>query len=351
VSKKIERWWYQRTLSWQLIPLIPFSLLFTFLAALRRGLFFVRLKRTWKAPVPVIIVGNVTVGGTGKTPTVLAVIELLKQLGLKPGIVSRGYGSEGPYPALVDHESTAQSVGDEPIMLQRLSGVPVVVDPKRVEAAKALLAHYEVDVIVADDGLQHYALGRHVELGVVDGQRGFGNGWRIPTGPLRERIARLKKVDWVLLNTPTEQVQQAVAHLPQVVNMQLATKGWRRVSDDSVIEVPDGETAVVIAGIGHPERFFNSVKEQGIHLAETRVYADHYQYTPQDFYDVSNQYPVLMTEKDAVKVRSFARPHWYYLKVEMAFPEAFKTAFGECVLNIRNSLQKESSNERSRELA
>ncbi|RTE86946.1 MULTISPECIES: tetraacyldisaccharide 4'-kinase [Gammaproteobacteria] len=346
MSHKIEHWWYEKKLAWQLFPLVPLSFVFSVLAALRRFLFWCKIKRTWKAPVPVVVVGNVTVGGTGKTPTVLSIVELLKQAGLKPGIVSRGYGSEGPYPALVTSASCPSRVGDEPAMLHKLSGVPVAVDPVRKKAAQHLLEQCDVNVIVADDGLQHYALGRDIELSVVDGRREFGNQWLLPAGPMRERVKRLQKVDWVLLNSPSESFSESLESLP-AVPMELRSVGWRRVTDDSEIEVPDGETAIVIAGIGHPERFFNTVREQGIQIAETRVYPDHYQYSSQDFYRVSNQFPVLMTEKDAVKVKSFARPHWYYLKVEMAFPETFKEALIARVLETQTKLSEVNSNERS----
>ncbi len=305
-----------------------------------------RLKRRWRAPVPVIVVGNVTVGGTGKTPTVLALVEYLQSQGLRPGIVSRGYGGAGPFPALVGATSTANLCGDEPLMLARLSGVPVAVAPKRVQAAKLLLKKTNVNVIIADDGLQHYALARDIEIGVVDGERGFGNNWRLPAGPLRESARRLKKVDWVLTNGclgPEHKLPMGVE--PQ--QMTLKPLGWRQVSDDSMIEVPDGEAALVIAGIGNPQRFFSMVRDQGILISETRVYADHYDYKATDFYHVSNEYPVLMTEKDAVKVRAFARPHWYYLKVAMTFPEAFLTALTDRMQQYEKQSPNEALNDDS----
>lgn len=346
MSSKIEKWWYEKKLTWQLVPLIPLSFVFAFLAGARRFFFWCKILKVWKAPVPVIVVGNVTVGGTGKTPTVLSIVELLKQAGFKPGIVSRGYGSEGPYPVLVTTDSVPSRVGDEPVMLHKVSGVPVAVDPVRKKAAEHLIQECDVNVIVADDGLQHYFLGRDIELSVVDGRREFGNRWLLPAGPMRERVKRLQKVDWVLLNSPSSEFENSLRDLP-VVPMELRSVGWRRVTDDSEIEVPDGETAIVIAGIGHPERFFNTVCEQGIQMAETRVYPDHYEYTAQDFYRVSNQFPVLMTEKDAVKVRAFARPHWYYLKVEMDFPQSFKDELLARVVDMNSKLSEVNSNERS----
>lgn len=178
-AQRLVRYWYQRRLAAPLWLLAPFSALFTVLAALRRGLFFIRLRRTYRAPVPVVVVGNVTVGGTGKTPTVLGLVRLLQQAGYRPGIVSRGYGGSGPFPVLVTTDSKPEVCGDEPVMLAKLSGVPVAVAPKRAAAVRLLLAENQVDIVIADDGLQHYALGRDIEIAVVDGERGLGNGWRL----------------------------------------------------------------------------------------------------------------------------------------------------------------------------
>lgn len=327
---KLVQWWYQRRLALPLWPLLPLTFLFTFVASLRRLAFRMGLKTTHRYAVPVIIVGNVTVGGTGKTPLVLALVEHLRQQGWRPGIVSRGYGGEGPFPQFVDRESQPQQVGDEPLMLAQLAEVPVAVAPKRHQAVDLLLAEHDVDIIISDDGLQHYALGRSVEIAVIDGERGLGNGWRLPVGPLRESRRRLRSVDWVVINGAVEnelddyrQRLGLAAHSDKLLAMQLEPSGWLRVRDGKSIDVPDGESALAIAGIGNPERFFNLLKAQHIDLQETRVYPDHYQYKAQDFYHVSNEVPVLMTEKDAVKCRSFARPHWYFLQVKAQFSGDF----------------------------
>ncbi|RUO35212.1 tetraacyldisaccharide 4'-kinase [Aliidiomarina sanyensis] len=332
-ASRIVRWWYQPRLVLPLWPLAPLSGLFTFLAAFRRTLYWLRLKRQTRLSIPVIIVGNVTVGGTGKTPTVLGLVELLKQAGYRPGIISRGYGGSGPFPQRVTATSEPAAVGDEPKMLFELSGVPVAVAPKRGLAAQLLAESGEVDIILADDGLQHYALARDIEIAVVDGERGLGNGWRLPVGPLRESRRRLRKTNWVIINGGQSQTIEGLKlkRPEQAVPMALAPMGWRRVSDGAEIEVPDGESALAIAGIGNPERFFNLVMQHGIDLRETRVYPDHYAYAPTDFYDVSNEVPILMTEKDAVKCRSFARPHWYFLKVSAQFPEGFCEQFLQAV--------------------
>ncbi|TRW49981.1 tetraacyldisaccharide 4'-kinase [Aliidiomarina halalkaliphila] len=328
-EKQIVRWWYQPKLVLPLWPLAPLSVLFTWVAAFRRGLYKIRLKRRTKVSLPVVVVGNVTVGGTGKTPTVMGLVRLLQGAGYRPGIVSRGYGGEGPFPQRVDKNSSPLQVGDEPKLLAELTGVPVVVAPKRVQAAQMLEASGEVDVILADDGLQHYALDRDIEIAVVDGERGLGNGWRLPVGPLRESRRRLRKTQWVIINggQPATIAGLKLKRNEQAVPMTLTSVGWRRVSDGAEIDVPDGESVLAIAGIGNPERFFNFVMEHGIDIQETRVFSDHHAYSAQDFYDVSNEVPILMTEKDAIKCRSFARPHWYYLQVSAQFPETFKEQF------------------------
>ena len=341
-AQRLVRYWYQRRLAAPLWLLAPFSALFTVLAALRRGLFFIRLRRTYRAPVPVVVVGNVTVGGTGKTPTVLGLVRLLQQAGYRPGIVSRGYGGTGPFPMLVATDSKPEVCGDEPVMLAKLSGVPVAVAPKRADAVRLLLAENQglkekqIDIVIADDGLQHYALGRDIEIAVVDGERGLGNGWRLPAGPLRESARRLRKVDWVIVNgaefTTVGQYGERLKLKPQqrsakMVAMQLEPAGWHRVTDHKEIDTPTGENALAIAGIGNPERFFKVVMDQAIDLQETRVFPDHYQYVANDFYNVSNSTPILMTEKDAVKCAAFARPHWYYLKVVARFSNHFEAQF------------------------
>lgn len=328
MSERVNRLWYQRRLNLLLWPLIPLTMLFVLAAALRRLAFRIGLKKVYKPDVPTLVVGNISVGGTGKTPLTIALVDALKQAGFKPVIVSRGYGGKGPFPQVVTASSDAYQVGDEPLMLATVTGVPVVVSPSRVQAAKLAVEDCAATVIVADDGLQHYALGRHIEIAVVDASRGFGNGWRMPCGPLRESRRRLKKVDYVAVNgamdeASASQALDAVAgSVARLVPMHLAAHSWRRVSDHREIETPDGESVVAVAGIGNPQRFFSILGTQGLEVMESRVFADHHQYAASDFYTISNLYPVVMTEKDAVKCQSFARPHWYYLKVGAVLPEA-----------------------------
>lgn len=329
MSQRISAWWYRRSLVPWLWPLVPLTWLFVLFSALRRMLFKLGMRSSYRAPVPVIVVGNISVGGTGKTPLVVRLVSALQDAGFKPGIVSRGYGGKGPFPQSVDAQSEAAQVGDEPTMLATITGVPVAVSPKRGDAVRHLLANHECDVVLSDDGLQHYALQRDIEIAVVDAARGLGNGWRLPCGPLRESRRRLKKVDWVVENGAAN---NASTYIP----MQLTSQGWRSVRDGSTIETPDGEGVIAIAGIGNPQRFFNLLGNEGLHVVETRIFPDHHGYAATDFYNVSNQYPLVMTEKDAVKCRAFARPHWYYLKVGAMLPENFIQQFVQRVQELSN---------------
>lgn len=329
MSQRLSAWWYRRSLVPWLWPLIPLNWLFVLFSGTRRLLFKLGLKTSYRAPVPVIVIGNITVGGTGKTPLTVRLVSELQAAGFRPGVVSRGYGGSGPFPQSVDAQSLAAEVGDEPSMLAAITGVPVVVSPKRAEAVRHLLSSHDCDVVLSDDGLQHYALQRDIEIAVVDAARGLGNGWRLPCGPLREPRRRLKKVDWVVANG-------AQASSASRVAMQLASVGWRGVRDGNTIETPDGESVIAIAGIGNPQRFFDLLSKEGLHVVETRIFADHHAYDATDFYNVSNQYPLVMTEKDAVKCRAFARPHWYYLKVGAMLPETFIQQFIQRVQELSN---------------
>lgn len=331
----VNRWWYQSWLHPVLWLLLPLSWLFVLLSTLRRWSFKLGLRRVYRAPVPVVVVGNISVGGTGKTPLTVALVNALLSKGLKPGIVSRGYGGHGPFPQAVSMDSDPAQVGDEPYMLHAMTQVPVVVGPRRSEAARLLLETFACDLIISDDGLQHYALARDIELAVVDIKRGLGNGWRLPCGPLRESQARLKRVDYVVANGA--QLDQAVQPMSKLdpaklrpaafFPMQMQAQGWHRVSDQQAIETPDGETVIAVAGIGNPQRFLDLLDTQGLDITETRIFADHHAYTAADFFNVSNLHPLVMTEKDAVKCRSFARPHWYYLKVGAVLPDSFIEQF------------------------
>ena len=302
----IDRHWQRLTpLS---LALFPLSLLFRAVVAARRFAYRAGWLRSHRVGVPVVIVGNIAAGGTGKTPLVLWLTDLLRRRGWRPGIVSRGYGAPASGARAVAPDACAADVGDEPVLLARRSQCPVWVGTDRVAAARALLAaHPSCNVLVLDDGLQHYALGRDIEIAVVDGARGFGNGLMLPAGPLREPPARLATVDAVVVNGAAERRLPHRAH-----GMRLEGRGFRNLVDAAQEVGPEyfrGRRVHAIAGIGNPQRFFAHLEALGLSF-EAQPFPDHHAYTPREI-----EFPaadaVVMTEKDAVKCAPFAsRKHW-----------------------------------------
>jgi subfamily B ATP-binding cassette protein MsbA len=319
--ESLVRAWY-RDAPW-LWVLTPVAWLFSGLAQLRRRKILGDAARHWQSPVPVIVVGNITLGGTGKSPMVLAIADYLQRQGFTPGIVSRGYGGDAHYPLNVKLQTDPMHCGDEALMLVSRSGCPMVVDPDRVAAVKHLLAQHLIDVIISDDGLQHYALDRDVEIAVVDGQRGLGNGQCLPAGPLREPPSRLTEVDFVVVNGLEHPVLPRAAMTMQLVPENLV----HLLSDDveSLQTTRLGHTVHGVAGIGNPQRFFLALRALGYEVIE-HAFADHHNFTLTDLM-FGDSLPVIMTEKDAVKV-SLLNPgilhqQFWYLRVEASLPDAF----------------------------
>lgn len=291
--------------------------LYRLLRLIDRARYAIGLRRVQHLPVPVIVIGNLTVGGSGKTPLTLALIEALRAAGWHPGVVSRGYGGTQREPDLVTTADSALRVGDEPMLLQRLGQVPVAVGARRADAARLLLP-LGVDVILGDDGLQHRALGRDIEICVIDGVRRFGNGRLLPAGPLREPLARLVSVDFVVCNG-------GVAR-PGEVPMSLQPGAPRALVPVTTAQPPaPGAEVHAVAGIGDPTRFFASLRALGYGVRE-HAFADHRAYTLADFAFDDATLPLLMTEKDAVKCAAFARPHWWALPVRAQLPPQFLAA-------------------------
>lgn len=314
-----ERWYRGHPLFWLLLPL---TAIFAALAGLRRTGYRLGWLSAWKAPVPVIVVGNISVGGTGKTPLTLALVEHLRNQGWRPGIVSRGYGGQGAnYPQLVRADSDAAQVGDEPLLLARRAAVPVVIDPLRVRGVQHLLASSDCNIVLCDDGLQHYALSRTVEIAVIDGQRGLGSGWRLPAGPLREPVSRLQSVDLVVVNG----AWRAPGTMPaSAAIMTLAAADWQPLRADAGSTSAAAPTSGVIhavAGIGHPPRFFAMLAEQGFQPVP-HAFPDHHAYTADDL-RFSPPAPVVMTEKDAVKCAGIAPADSWYVPVQAILPDSF----------------------------
>lgn len=314
----LPRCWYGRCpklfLPIQLLLLIPLSLLFGLLVRIRRTCYRTGLFRVERLPVPVIVVGNLNVGGSGKTPLTIALVQWLRQAGYAPGIISRGYGGKARTIMPVQADSDPAVVGDEPLLMARRTDCPVWIGRKRAEAARQLLAfHPEVNVLVADDGLQHLALARDVELVVVDAVRGFGNGWLLPSGPLREPLTQLAQVDALVING-----EPLLAGFPSVTcpsfKMQIAGARFINLADpDWQVTAAhfSGETLHAIAGIGHPERFFSQLAGLGLNPIPL-AFADHHAYVESDLPAGG----VLMTEKDAVKCQRFARRDLWFLAVD-----------------------------------
>lgn len=306
--------WYGRRLAAVLLPLVPLSLVFHLLSGLRRALYATGILRAEALPVPVVVVGNLTVGGSGKTPLVLWLVESLRARGKRPGIISRGYAAAGEGARAVGPDSDPAAVGDEPLLLARRSGVPVFVGRDRVAAGRALLAaHPECDVIVADDGLQHYRLRRDVEIAVFD-RRGAGNGRLLPAGPLREPLSRLAEVDAVVFNGG-----EASVRLPEgLPHFAMRLAGERFIAlDDPARSVGAAELRkrrlVAVAGIGDPQRFFDSLRDLGLDF-EARPFPDHHRYLAADLVCAPDAV-ILMTEKDAVKCRPLVAGEAWVLPV------------------------------------
>ncbi|QYJ88471.1 tetraacyldisaccharide 4'-kinase [Shewanella halotolerans] len=317
----VNRLWYDRQagVHWLLVLLLlPLSGLFYLLTSLRRQLFRLGLKSSARLNVPVIVVGNITVGGSGKTPTVIYLIELLRRNGYRPGVISRGYGVEFSGCKRVIAGMPANEVGDEPAMIVARTQVPMVIGSDRVAAANALLDWQAVDVIISDDGLQHYRLERDIEILVLDGKRRFGNGLLLPAGPLREGRWRQGCVDFTLVN--------GECGGPEEYEMALAPGNWRSVADGEVVtaNVDKSHESVAIAGIGNPQRFFDTLSEIGVHPIGQHAFDDHQAYSLEAIETVAAGRGVLMTEKDAVKCREFAKSNWWYLPVDAKIAPEFE---------------------------
>jgi tetraacyldisaccharide 4'-kinase len=283
----------------------------------------------YKAPVPVIVVGNITIGGTGKTPLILWMIEHCRRRGLQVGVVSRGYGATAPsLPWRVRADQSASQAGDEPLLIVQRSGVPLMIDPDRSRAVQALLASEPLDLILSDDGLQHYRLARDLELVLVDAARGLGNRRCLPAGPLREPVERLESVDALLYNGASADRDDGYAFQLKPSALVNLRSGERQALDF----FPAEQALHAVAGIGNPQRFFNTL--EGLHWRPvTHAFADHAVFSAQSL-TFSPALPVVMTEKDAVKCRPFAADDWWYLAVDAVPSDAFVSWFDSQLLRL-----------------
>lgn len=340
----INEW--QRRSHWQLL-LRPVSWLFRLLIAIRRRAYRHGLLKSHSVGVPVIIIGNITVGGTGKTPLLLALVDALSSQGMHCGIVTRGYQrqSNANLATVIQVDpmiSGAANVSDEATLLARRSGVPVYAGADRVEAARTLLRnHAEVTVIVSDDGLQHYALQREFEICVIDGARGFGNGRLLPAGPLREPASRLNVVDAIVVNgSCSHSDSPRFATATPAFSMKLANELFINLKSDRRINVRDALTEFqtmriyALAGTGHPQRFFSHLTGLGFALTASQPFPDHHQYRAGDMPGMDAQI-ILMTEKDAVKCGTFVDDRMWYMRVDALLPIAFTDLVLKKLLHLR----------------
>ena len=315
----LTRLWYRESAGPS--PLQPLSWLYGVITGIRRHAYTRGVLQSLRAAKPVIVVGNLTVGGTGKTPLVAWLASQLSLSGLKVGIVSRGYGRSTRQPAVVHAESDWREVGDEPFLLRQLTGCDTVVSLDRVAGARKLV-DLGADVIIADDGLQHLRLARDCEIVVVDGTRGFGNGRLLPAGPLREPVSRLRDADIVVING----VSEHPSLLPEPVGaLRMSLFGAEAHSVDGLagpllLEHLRGKRAHAIAGIGNPRRFFRDLRAHGIEVVE-HPFPDHHPFVAADL-TFADDLPVLMTQKDAVKCRSLAHSRLWYVPVTARFDDS-----------------------------
>jgi tetraacyldisaccharide 4'-kinase len=292
--------------------LLPFSYFFKFIIFIRKYLYKIGVFKTHHFPVPIIIVGNITVGGTGKTPFVIWLAKLLKSHGYQPGIVSRGAGGKKHIkPYLVSSSDSSKEVGDEALLLTSHTDCPVMIAINRPSAVKKLLQENNCNIVISDDGLQHYALNRDMEIVIVDGERQFGNGYLLPAGPLREPLSRLNEVDFVVENGSMMSFIYG-----DLISLSEPTQTTQLINFLN-------SRVHAVAGIGNPERFFSVLKKAGLDIIP-HIFPDHHHYQSQDFnFASNNNFPIIMTEKDAVKCKLFANNKFWYLPVTAQLSEKF----------------------------
>ena len=301
VAKLLLRSWYAPT--WVTPLLIPVSFLYRAFMAVRRLLYQSGVFKVQEFDVPIIVVGNLTVGGTGKTPLLIHLSKELVAHGFKPGVVSRGYGAKGPYPVRVTPNTEVLHSGDEPLLIARSLDVPVVVDPDRVNAVKEVLKTGSIDIVLSDDGLQHTRLGRQLEIVVIDGKRGLGNGLLLPAGPLRESAKRLNSVNVV--------VRHGGVPKPGEASMETSLGAVVNINDgrESTLVSFKKKKCVVITAIANPDRFFQQLSDEGLQFERVEFF-DHHNFSLEDLQNYQNS-TVLMTEKDAVKCQTLAGQDWW----------------------------------------
>lgn len=320
-------YWYSRNPVASLLR--PVSWIYRLLVAARRACYSLGLWQITRLTVPVIVVGNITVGGTGKTPFVIWLAGLLAREGYTPGIIARGYrGQAHHWPQQVRPDADPVMVGDEALVLARRCPCPVAVGPDRVAAAEALLRYHHCDILISDDGLQHHALGRDIEIVMVDGVRRFGNGYCLPAGPLREPVKRLEAADFVVVTGGA-----TLRHEYPLTLHAAAIRNVRRASQSYAPDKFPYKQVHAVAGIGHPARFFRQLRQLDLGIVE-HAFADHHAFSAADI-AFGDDLPVLMTEKDAVKCRRFCHDNCWYLAVDARPDERLETRLLAMIKQLR----------------
>jgi len=323
----VEQWYASK--QWGKI-LWPLSKLFAYVVRLRKYCYEKNIFAKYKAEVPVVIVGNLTVGGTGKTPLVIYLARLLTAHGYRPGIVSRGYKGQVNSVILVSPHSNPKVVSDEAVLLANRSKCPVMVSKKRAVGVKQLVQHHKVNIILCDDGLQHYGLERDIEIAVIDGVRRFGNGQSLPMGPLREPESRLDDVDLIVVNgNPKSEAEQAMS---LVCNHVYSLKDPAKVLSIGSFK---GTQVHAIAGIGYPDKFFQHLRNEGLDVIP-HPFPDHYEYSPIDVVFPDNK-PILMTEKDAVKCKHFVSSKHWAVAVSAILPKKFDDRLLQLIDEVKHA--------------
>ena len=301
--------------SWILI-LLPLSFIYFLIISFRTWAYKTGIFKSIKLDVPVVIIGNITIGGAGKTPLVIWVLEKLIKIGMKPGLICSGYNSNANSPQEVFNNSEVSDIGDEALMIklrfQKVNNIdiPIFVGKRKVQVGKALLKSYpDINILISDDGLQHYELKRDFEIAVIDEVREFGNKFLIPTGPLREPITRLNKVDAEIVNSRTLKTWRKAYGMTYFGGVLVNCLQNDHISDFDVLE----KEIVAITGIGNPERFFEQLISSGLKFKKV-IFDDHYFFKESDFKDYDDM-DIIMTEKDAVKCKSFAKENFWYLPI------------------------------------
>jgi tetraacyldisaccharide 4'-kinase len=323
---RLERYWYDNprpSLFGLGYVLLFLSWIFGRGVNFRRWCFQKKIFSSKDNALPVIVIGNITVGGTGKTPLLLALIHLLEQQGHRPGVVSRGYGGKARGTTWVSYDSAPNEVGDEPAMLVRRKDLPFVVDKNRSRAVEAIFSETSCNIVLSDDGLQHYRLARDLEIAVVDQSREHGNGKMLPLGPLREPVSRLQECGIIAINGDRKKGFHIEPH-----HFYPLGKPQKQMP----LSEFKGKMVHAVVGVGHPARFFKTLTGLGV-IVMKHVFSDHHRYQEKEL-NFDDDYPVVMTEKDAVKCESFASKNVWVLSVNAVLSSAFQTKFLEKVREI-----------------